>query len=414
MTSDGTCERGGVRACGGERGRGRAIAPLFALLTLLPLLTAGCNALQLGQPLRLGDDAWTTAGGSNQRTNATDASLPLPLTQVWRYDAAAAFGPAPAVAAGGTLVVVTKKGEAHAVDVETGRRLAVGDLKAPIAGAPVLTERTLFAALAEGKRTVAAYDLANGARRWAVEAGPHEAGLLLAGGTLVAAGLDGTVRGIEPGRGEVRWTATPDSTAGFFAAPVALSDARLAVADDRGRITALDLATGALAWTADAGAPVYETPAAGAGLLVVPTTRGRLVALDATTGAEHWALQLDDATVRFAAPAIASDAVLVGASDGSLRALDVATGAERWRFVADGNVAAAPLVAGESVFVGTMGERLYALDLATGTVRWESELEGRVKSEPILHGGLLLVPAEPLHVYAFAPNTSGDLTSRVP
>lgn len=389
------------------------VLPLV-LSSVLPLLTAGCNTLQLGQPLRVALGDWTTAGGSAERTSTATADLVPPLERAWRYDADAAFGPAAAVAADGTLLVVTKRGELHAVEVETGRRRGVGNLKDPVAAAPVLTERVLYAALADGKHTLIAQDLVGGGRRWELRAGPHEAGLLLEAGTLVAAGLDGTVRGIEPAQGTVRWTATPDSAAGFFAAPVALPDGRVGVADDRGRVSALDLATGQAAWTRELDLPVYEAPAARDGLLFVPTTRGRLVALDAANGSERWALKLDDATVRLAAPAVTESLVLVGGTDGRLRALDAATGVVRWSFSTDGALVSAPLVAGEFVFVGTMDETIYALDLGTGEVRWQAELDGRVKSEPLVHAGHLLVLAEPSFVYAFTATGPVAATSRTP
>lgn len=381
---------------------------------MLPLLIAGCNTLQLGQPLRVAAGDWTTAGGSNERAGMAEATLAPPLERAWRYDADAAFGPAAAVAADGTLLVVTKRGEVHAVEVETGRRLGVGNLKDPVAGAPVLTERVLYAALADGRDTIVAFDFVDGSRRWALRAGPHEAGLLLEAGTLVAAGLDGTVRGVDPAQGVVRWTATPDSAAGFFAAPVALPEGRVAVADDRGRVTALDLATGQTAWTRDLGVPVYETPAARGGALFVPTTRGRLLALDAATGAERWALALDDPSVRLAAPAVTDSVVLVGGTDGRLRALDAATGVLRWSFATDGALASAPLVAGGFVYVGAMDEGVYALDLATGALRWQEALDGRVKSEPLLHRKKVIVLAEPSFVYAFTATGPVAATSPVP
>ena len=368
---------------------------------LLILLFSGCNALQLGQPLRVEPGDWTTAGGSGARMNTTDADLTPPLERAWRYDADGAFGPAAAVAADGMLIVATKKGEIHAVDIETGRRRGLGNLKEPVTGSPVLTNRILYAPIADGKRTLIAYDIERGARAWSARLGPVEAGLLLDGGTLVAAGLDGRVHGLDPASGEARWTATPDSAAGFFAAPVTLAEGQVAVADDRGRVTALDVQTGATLWTRDIGLPVYETPASGDGRLFVPTTRGYLVALDAATGETVWAFETGDATVRFSPPAVAAGRVVVGASDGRLRSLDAATGEERWSFVADGNFAAAPLVAGAVVYVGGMDETLYALDAGTGEVLWQAELDGRVKSEPLLHKNTLIILGEPKYVYAF-------------
>ncbi len=375
----------------------------YTLLSLLSLLSlfSGCNALQLGQPLRIEPGDWTTAGGSTSRAHTTDATLALPLEQAWRYDADAAFGPAAVVAADGVLIVATQKGEIHAIEVETGKRRGVGNLREPITGAPVLTNRVLYAPVADGKRTLVAYDIERGERKWELRVGPHEAGLLLDGGTLVAAGLDGIVRGIEPGSGEVRWTATPDSAAGFFAAPVTMAPGRIAVADDRGRVTALDLATGAVAWTRDLGLPVYASPAAGGGRLFIPTTRGRFLALDAATGEAVWTFEAARPTVRFSPPAVSGNRIVVGSSDGMLRALDATTGDVRWSFHSDGNFASAPLVAGSVVYVGSMNETLYALDADSGEVLWQTELDGRVKSEPVLHDGYLIVLAEPKYAYAF-------------
>lgn len=376
----------------------------FFRASMLPLFLAwasGCTVFQLGDPLRLDAGDWTTEGGDAGRSNATDLALHPPLEEVWRYDADGAFGPAAALAADGVLVVVTRKGEIRGVDVETGRKRAVVDFREPVEGAAVLTRTMFYATLAAGKRTLIGYDFVKGERKWALRAGPHEAGLLLASDALIAAGMDGTVRAIDPDTGIVRWEATPDSSAGFFASPTLLAPDLVAVADDRGRVTALDLATGAVRWTRALGAPVYETPAASKGLLFVPTTRGRFVALDAR-GEKAWEVDVGDA-VKVSAPAVDNGLVVVGASDGRLRAFDAASGEERWRFRADGNFASAPLITPDVVYAGSLDEHIYALDRATGEMVWEHELGGRVKSVPVLHDGTLIVLAEPRHIHAFRP-----------
>ncbi len=377
--------------------------PAGAVLLLACSLLAGCSVFQLRSPLRVQDGDWTTEGGSNARTNATDASLALPLEELWKYDADGAFGPAAVVVADDIVIVVTRKGEVRAIGLDDGRKRSVGDLREPIEGAPVVTNRMLYAPVAAGKRTIVALDFVAGRRVWALRVGPHDAGLLLEANTLVAAGRDGTIRAIDPADGAIRWQATPDSVASFFATPVALTPDIIAVADDRGRVTALDLATGAVQWTHEVGDPVYETPAAHAGRLFVPTTRGRFVVLDAATGDAEWSTEAGDPLVKFSAPAVDDGLVVVGASDGRLRALDVATGRPVWTFLTDGNFASAPLLAGDVVFAGALDEHLYAFDRATGEVRWQHEFDGRVKSTPIVHGDRLIVLAEPRHVHVFAP-----------
>ena len=358
---------------------------------------------QLGEPLRLDADDWPTEGGSAARANATDQTLRPPLEEAWSYDADAAFGPAAAVVADGVVIVVTRKGEVRGIDLEDGRKRSVGDLREPIEGAPVLTKRMIYAPVAAGKHTLVAHDFVDGRRVWALRLGPHQAGLLLEGGTLVAAGMDGTVRALDPADGATRWEATPDSTAGFFATPVALDASTIAVADDEGRVTALDLATGTTRWTHTLGAPSYETPAFHDGRLFVPTTRGRLWALDAATGAEVWTADVENDGVRMSPPAVAGDRVFVGASDGRLRALDASTGDVVWSFRSDGNFASAPLVAGDVVYAGALDATLYAFDRATGEVLWQHAFDGRIKSAPVLHDGRLIVLAEPRHVFAFRP-----------
>jgi outer membrane protein assembly factor BamB len=359
--------------------------------------------LQLSAPLRVEDGDWTTEGGSNARANASAQTLTLPLDEAWDYDADGAFGPAAAVVADDVVIVVTRKGEVRALGLDDGRKRGSVDLREPIEGAPVVTNRMLYAPVAAGKRTIVALDFVDGRRVWALRVGPHDAGLLLEANTLVAAGRDGTVRALDPADGTVRWQTTPDSLASFFATPIVLSEAVIAVADDRGRVTALDLATGAVRWTREIGAPVYDTPATHAGRLFVPTTRGRFVTLDAATGEPGWSAEAERADVRFSAPAVDEKLVVVGASDGRLRAFDPATGRIAWTFLADGNFAAAPLLAGDVVFAGSLDEHVYAFDRATGDVLWQHELDGRVKSTPIVHGDRLIVLAEPRHVHVFQP-----------
>lgn len=337
-----------------------------------------------------------------------------PLAEAWRYDAESAFGPAAALAVGDRLVVVTRTGEVHVLDAE-GKRVGKAEVGGSIEGAPALVGgRLLVVPVAQGRYGLVGYDVLEGRARWRLRDHPHAAGLLLAEGTLVAAALDGTVRGLDPATGAERWTLRPDTLAAFHASPIALGDGRALVADDRGRATALEAATGRVVWTADVGAPVYATPAVGGGRAFVPTTRGALVALDAATGTLLWTQRAARPEIRFATPATTADAVVVGASDGRLVHLDAATGGVRWTFETDGHVAAAPLVAGGVVYAGTLDERLVAVDLETGALVWEAEAGGRVKSAPAAFGPHVVVLAEPHHVRAFraTPPVSASATPR--
>ncbi len=346
-------------------------------LLVLSLLLIGCETLRLPASLALTEGDALTEGRTGARAHATPEAVAVPLRQAWRYNAEAGFGPAAVLVAGGHLVVVNRAGEAHVIDAEAGKRVGTVGLGEAGDGAPVLLDgRTLVVPLSAGRNGLIAYDLVRGSRTWTLRDAPHAAGLLLARGVLVAAALDGTVRGLDPATGSERWAVRPDTLAAFYASPVEA---------------------------------VLSTPTRHGRAVVVPTTRGQVVALDAATGEVDWIYAVSDETVRFAAAAASADALVLGATDGLLRRLDPATGAERWATRFDGALTAAPLLAGETVFVGTMGRELAAVDPATGAVLWDTELGGRIKTAPVVAGGRLVVLVEPKDVIAFepVPNVAG-------
>ena len=359
----------------------------------------GCQTLKLDRPL-------APPGAMPEAPEA--APLP-PLVQAWRLDADAAFGPAaPLATADGRIALGTRDGKVVVLDAETGRRLGTGDVGESVEGGLAARGPLVFAPLARGRTGLVALDVLRAERVWALREGPHLAAPVLAGDVLVAAGHGGTARGLDTETGAVLWEARTDTSAQVRAAPVVaeLRGRPLAiVADTEGAVRAYDVRTGEAAWTAYAGAPVYRAPAASGGLVVVPTTRGRLVALDAATGRERWVVEVQP-LARWATPVLTPEAVYVGATDGTLRALDPETGAEVWATTFDGGIGGAPLAAGGVVYVGTYDERVIGLDAATGEVVWEHGVSGRVKSGIVAAGGTLVVLAEPRFVYGFRPAAS--------
>ena len=379
---------------------GRRVRPILWLACSLGLL-AGCESLRLDRPLVVGPSMVSTEGGSGVHPHVTTQAPDAPLVQAWRYVAEAGFGPAAALTAADHLIVGNRIGEVHVVDVASGKRKGKVELGESIEGTPVLLNgRVLVVPLVAGRYGLVAYDMVAGTPAWRHRDMHQAAGLLVAEGVLIAAALDGTIRGFDPESGEERWAIQPDPRSSFTATPTTLAPGRVAVADDRGRVTTLNPTTGRILWTTELEAPVQETPSAVDGLLVVPTTRGRLVALETETGSIRWTHRAEAETARFAAPAT-SEAIFVGASDGMLRRLDIQTGELTWTTVFDGNVAAAPLIAGDLIYVSTLGSTLAALDLETGERVWETELPGRSKSALVAADGFLLVLAEPRHIYAF-------------
>lgn len=115
---------------------------------------------------------------------------------------------------------------------------------------------------------------------------------------------------------------------GTSASSPVLSDdlATVYVGTDAGVLHAVDVATGALAWTADVGSAVTATPAVADGMVLVPTDAG-LVAVDAggcgagTCGAAWSSTGTAAVTVQ---PAAVGGAVFVGDATGTLSAFAIA------------------------------------------------------------------------------------------
>lgn len=366
------------------------------------LVLSGCETLRVGHPLTIAPSDIITDGGSSNRANTSTEGPSPPLALRWDYDTEGGFGSASPLIAGGYVIVASRAGNIDVIELNSGGKVGRTSLGEAIEGAPVLVDgRLLVVPVAAGKNGLVAYNLATGSKTWVLRGNWHAAGLLLAGETLVAAALDGTVRGIEPLTGAEMWSARFDSTRAFYAGPTEMANGLVAIADEAGGIIALNPATGAIVWKREIGLPVMQTAASFDGRLFVPTTQGQMVVLDTTTGETAWTYQADTELVRFASPAVDRRCLIVGATDGIVRCLDPASGEVRWRRRFNGNISAAPLLAGDFVYVGTLNERIAALDVTTGEVVWEEELPGRVKSAMTARNEILIVLSEPNFVHAF-------------
>lgn len=380
----------------------RHTLPLLSLLVSLMAMT-GCNSLRIGTPA---PDLAPTA-----------APVP-PLAERWTRSVDAAFGAGAPLVLGDQLLVGTRKGDVVLLNAATGRiegRQSFGD---SVEGSLAFSDdrRLLFVPIASPAR-ITAQDIVRGVRAWrwkARDLGSPDAGVVQAGGVVVAPLTDGTVIGLDAADGSVRWQIRHDSTASFLAAPL-IADGRVIVVDDRGTVRRLDPRSGQTDWTMALDAPVEHTPALTAdGALIVVTTRGEMVRVEPGAARATWRASLADGErvpPRVGPPsfhpgavgAAAAAVVIAGATNGRLSAFDAATGAVVWSRDFDAHVNSAPLVSGAFVFVGTTDQRVLGLDLATGETRWEAPIRGRVKSGLAAADGLLFVLTEPRHVVAFGP-----------
>ncbi len=366
---------------------------------------SGCLNLKLSQDMVPDDSDWAMEGASESRQHAARAAIDPPLYEQWRYDAGAGVGPAGALIINDAVIVGTRKGMVHSMDIKTGKRLGRIKHDAPIEAGLAVGDGLLFLPMAGDKKSVMAYELDSGKKRWVLKGAPVEAGLLLVNGLLIAVDVDAVVHALDASTGEERWQTLLEERTTVVSSPLAIGD-NLYVIEESGRIYVLDLESGAYRWEVDLGVPVYNTASTDGEHLFVPTTRGQLISVDAESGEVAWEFALDDETVRFSTPAYstADHKIYISTSSGQVRSIDAANGELEWTTELDGAIISAPLITDHTIYVGTMRKNLHALDSKTGTEMWSHEVTGRIKSAVAAYGNSIVVMAETQQVLAFSPD----------
>jgi outer membrane protein assembly factor BamB len=118
----------------------------------------------------------------------------------------------------------------------------------------------------------------------------------------------------------------------------------------------------ATVWIRRIRGDVVHTPALAHDMVYVATSRGKVEALDSATGTTVWSADLGvDIT---AAPTVAGTTVLIGTKDGVVFGLEAHTGAVLWEFKTAGAIGASPIVVGNTMYVVSFDGTLYAVTSA--------------------------------------------------
>ena len=163
------------------------------------------------------------------------------------------------------------------------------------------------------------------------------------GGLLIVAGLDGRVTALQtdgPQAGEPAWeVAIEAGIAGSIAA-----DGGIVYVGGLDRVFyALDAATGARVWTAQASHWIWGTPLIHDGVVYLTDLRGNVYALDALSGQSRWLqpyaandrIRAQPLFVEFEDPAISGDILVIVARGGAILQLNAADGSLLRQFQLD-------------------------------------------------------------------------------
>jgi outer membrane protein assembly factor BamB len=271
---------------------------------------------------------------------------------------------------------------------------------------PVIYGHTLF--LMDDDASAKALDARTGRKLWETKVGVLAAAspaLGLPQGLLFLAVL--SVSGHSPGNGRIvavsmktgRVAWSRPVPAGTESSPLAWGDT-LYFGDQAGRLYSMRARDGHLNWTYHASGAIKGGPALAKGTLYFGDYTGRAYALNAASGHQVWAVSTNGTGFGFGSgnfystPAVAFGRVYMGNTDGRVYSFAAATGQLAWATGTGAYVYASAAVGvipgiGPTVYVGSYDGHLYAFDARSGAIRWAHPAGGRISGSATIVGGVV-------------------------
>lgn len=357
-----------LSACssGPKRPQPAELPPDAQGLAVQPAWTSRIGAVAFALDAKVVDDAIAVA--------ASDGTVAVLDTRsgadVWRASAGAELA-AGVGFDGRWAAVVTRNNEL--VTLQAGRELWRQRLTAQGFTAPLVAGNRVF--VLGGDRSVSAFDAQSGRWLWTQQrAGEplalRQAGVLLAVGNTLVAGLSGKLVGLDPLNGSVRWEAplaTPRGTNDIerlvdLVAPASREGSVVCVRAFQAAVGCVDAARGNLLWSKPSTGQVGLGGLAG--LAYSSETDGSLVAWRRDNGERAWSSE----RLRYrglSAPLATTRALVVGDAGGLLHFVSREDGSLLTRVATDGTaLAAAPVRVGQTVVAVTRGGNVLAWRLA--------------------------------------------------
>jgi outer membrane protein assembly factor BamB len=194
--------------------------------------------------------------------------------------------------------------------------------------------------------------------------------------------------------------------------PPVVGYGRLFLTTFAGSLTALDAATGKVAWRYRSGRCGWASPALAAHVVYetfigspecsAHANDGVVAAFDAETGRRLWLRRIGPTE---SSPLVSRCVVYVGDWDGRVWALDASNGRTRWVAQLHGAIKGSLALSGTRLFIGTYGGDVVALSARTGRTIWRTGGHGRIYSSPAVAYGRVYIGSLDGGVYAFGAGT---------
>ncbi|MFZ0043391.1 MAG: PQQ-binding-like beta-propeller repeat protein, partial [Solirubrobacteraceae bacterium] len=167
--------------------------------------------------------------------------------------------------------------------------------------------------------------------------------------------------------------------------------------DQAGNLYARNVRNGHLYWAYHASGAIKGGPALVNGILYFGDYAGRAYAVRAVNGTAVWAVSTDGAHFGFgsgqfyATPTVAYGRVYIGNTDGRMYSFGAKNGALAWATATGAYVYSSAAVAdppglGPTVYVGSYDGNLYAFNAQSGAVRWKHPAGGRISGSVTVIG----------------------------
>jgi len=379
-------------------------APTWLLIAGLAL--SGCRTLKLDP----------TPGFATAMVDASSAAVGAyssqdSLVQKWSYNAEAGFGPVTPLVVDNYVIVPTRRGEIHAVDRQSGKRLGVKKFGDAINGTPAIRRDVLMVPLDYGeKRSLKGWNLTSAAKEFEIRMPAVVTDILLDDSRAYVVDANSKLWCLSTNTGADVWIRALDETVPVLAAPVRVSDDAIAVVDSWGGGWLIRSSDGEVVRRFQVDGSVVNNIAYDGRRLIVPTMEGRLFAVSTSDGAVEVLYESTTEGVQLSSPVVADDKVVFAATDGIVRCFDLLEGRQVWQTDVEAPVTAIPLLAGRTVYIGTLGHSVLALRMNDGEIYWRTTVRGRIKSPMAFADDELFVLSEPRFLYSFGQG--GSLAQR--
>lgn len=273
------------------------------------------------------------------------------------------------------IYITTSFGEIIALDAQKGTQIWRKDGFTPFRSKPVIHDDLILAQSISNE--LVAISPTDGSRLWSHNGLPETAQLLtcsnptVAFDTVIVTYSSGEVHALNIKTGQVMWsdTVTPvariDTVTGIphIAATPVVYDQQLFVISHGGRMTSLDIKTGARQWQKEIGGT--QTPVIEGNYVFVLTNLSEIVCLDKKSGNIIWVNKLhistkDDPHPTYQGPVLSGNELIITSSKGQLIRINAEDGSIKTKTDVNETIFLPPVLDKNTVYVLTTDSNLHA------------------------------------------------------